>query len=395
MANSLSNILPKIYAAGLTALRENAVMPKLVRNYSGRIGTAQIKGNTIDIPKGVALTAAAVTPSNTPPANTDITPTTVQLTLDTWQEVDFHLNDQQLTQIEAADNFIPMEVSEAARALANKVDTSLLALYKDVYGAGGTVGTTPFASNSSQWSTGARKKLINQLAPLSGPFNIVLDPDAEANALALSTFQGANTRGSDVQMRTGQIGHVLGADWHVNQNISSHTAGTLTNGTGMAALVNDASYTVGESTVNIDASSLSGTVLAGDIFTVAGDTQQYVVTATGTASGNALAGMAFTPASKVAWADNAVVTFDGGGSGATNHVPNLAFHPDAFAFASAPIADSVIPLVGGTMISVPDPLSGINLRLSVTREHYQTTWRFDILYGVKTVRPEYAARIYG
>ena len=395
MANTLTSILPKIYAAGLTALRENAVMPRLVRNYSGRVGTAQIKGNTIDIPKGVALTAAAVSPSNTPPANTDITPTTVQLALDQWQEVDFHLDDQQLTQIDASDNFIPMEVSEAARALANKVDTSLLALYKDVYGAGGTVGTTPFASNSSAWTTGARKKLGNQLAPLGGPDNIVLAPDAEANARALSTGQGADTRGSDAQMRTGQIGFVLGADWNVNQNISAHTAGTLTNGSGMLAKINSGSVAVGDTSVNVDDSSLSGTVVAGDIFTVAGDTQQYVVTAGATAGSNAIAGLAFSPAAKVAWADNAVVTFDGGGSGATNHVPNLAFHPDAFAFASAPIADSMIPGVGGPMLSVPDAISGLNLRLSVTREHYQTTWRFDILYGVKTVRPEFAARIYG
>ena len=85
--------------------------------------------------------------------------------------------------------------------------------------------------------------------------------------------------------------------------------GTLSNGTGMLAKVNDATYTVGDFTVDIDDTSLTGTVVAGDIFTVAGDAQQYVVTAGATASGNAIAGMAFTPASKVAWADDAVITF--------------------------------------------------------------------------------------
>jgi hypothetical protein len=394
MANSLTNILPKVMAAALVTVRENAVMPRLVRNYSGRIGSGVAKGKTLDIPNGVALTASAVTPATTPPANNDITPTVTSLVLDQWQKVDFHLDDQQMTQIDASDSFIPMEVGEAARALTNVVDVSLLELYKDVYSASGTVATTPFASNATAW-TAARKLMIAEKAPQSGPFNLVLDPAAEQKALDLSTFQGANTRGSDSQMRTGQIGFVLGADWNVNQNIADHTPGTLTDGTGMLALVNDASYTVGESTVDIDATSLSGTVVVGDIFTVAGDAQQYVVTAGATAAANAIAGMAFAPASKVAWADNAQITFDGGATGATAHAPNLAFHPDAFAFASAPIADQMIPGLGGIMQTIVDPLSGLTFRLQVTREYMQTTWRFDVLYGVKTVRKEWASRIYG
>ena len=45
MANVLTAIIPKVMAAALLALRENSVMPRLVRNYSGRIATAQVKGN--------------------------------------------------------------------------------------------------------------------------------------------------------------------------------------------------------------------------------------------------------------------------------------------------------------------------------------------------------------
>jgi hypothetical protein len=393
MANTITSYIPTVLTAGLMALRENAVMPRLVRNYSGRIGTPQQHGNAIDIPKGAALTAAAVSPSNTPPANTDITTSTVQLTLNTWQEVDFHLDDQQLTQIDAQANFIPIEVSEAAKALGNKVDQDLLALYKDVWSAAGTFGTTPFASDSTAWTTGARKLLVNELSPI-GPWNIVLDPDAEANALALGTFQKANERGDGGRtMLTGEIGRVLGANWYVNQNVPTHTCGTLSNGTGMLAKVNDASYTVGESTVDIDDTSLTGAVAIGDVFTVAGDSQQYTVTATATASGNAITGMAFKPASKVAWSDNAVITFKDGATSNPDHVANLAFHPDAFAFAAAPIADSQVD--ADAQMVMTDPISGIPLRVEVTREHRQWTWRFDILYGVKAVREEYAARIAG
>ena len=211
--------------------------------------------------------------------------------------------------------------------------------------------------------------------------------------MGLSQVQAANTRGDDTTMRTGQIGSVLGATWHVNQSVPTHTCGTLNNGTGMLALVNDASYTVGESTVNVDQSSLSGAVAIGDIFTVAGDTQQYVITAVGTASGNALAGMAFTPTSQVAWADNAVVTFKDGGTSNPDHTPNLAFHPGAFGIAFArPEGESLNP---ANEMVVTDQVSGIPIRVKVTEEYYQRTYRLDVMYGVKTIRPEYAARIAG
>jgi len=44
---------------------------------------------------------------------------------------------------------------------------------------------------------------------------------------------------------------------------------------------------------------------------------------------------------------------------------------------------------------VTDQVSGIPIRVKVTEEYYQRTYRLDVMYGVKTIRPEYAARIAG
>ena len=86
-------------------------------------------------------------------------------------------------------------------------------------------------------------------------------------------------------------------------------SGTLSGTTGAGqALVNDASVTIGQTTIDLDDTSLTGTIVAGDSFTVAGDTQIYTCLTTGTASGNAISALAFTPAAEVAWANNAVVT---------------------------------------------------------------------------------------
>ena len=391
MANTLN--IPKIIARGLPTLRENAITPRLITDYSFMLGGPGSKGNVLTIPTGATQATATITPSNTPPSNVDHAAGSKTLTVDTHEGTYFHLTDQETTQIDKDQSFVPLQMSEAFKSIANSIDANVLALYKDVYAASGTFGTTPFASNLAAWTgSGARKLLIDQLSPL-GPWNVVLDPAAEGNLMGLSQVQAANTRGDDTTMRTGQIGSVLGATWHVNQSVPTHTCGTLTDGTGMLALVNDASYTVGESTVNVDATSLSGAVAIGDIFTVAGDTQQYVITAVGTASGNALAGMAFTPTSQVAWADNAQVTFKDGATSNPNHTPNLAFHPGAFGIAFArPEGESLNP---ANEMVVTDQVSGIPIRVKVTEEYYQRTYRLDVMYGVKTIRPEYAARIAG
>ena len=67
MANTLSNVIPQLLAMGLDALRERAVMPRLVnRSYDGM---AAEKGSTIDIPLSFDATVRNVTPAVTQAAN--------------------------------------------------------------------------------------------------------------------------------------------------------------------------------------------------------------------------------------------------------------------------------------------------------------------------------------
>lgn len=84
MANTLTTVIPQLLAQGLLALRQNAVMPRLVnRSYS--VDAAQ-KGSVVNIPIPSAVTAAAVTAAITVPANADQTPTQAQITLNQWYE---------------------------------------------------------------------------------------------------------------------------------------------------------------------------------------------------------------------------------------------------------------------------------------------------------------------
>ena len=387
MANTLSAAIPKILAQGLIALREFCVMPRLVNtDYATE---ARQKGDTIDVPIPSAIAVADVAPAAFAPNPADASLAKAQIQLSYWREAAFYLTDKDI--LEAMNGAMPMQASEAVRALANDVNAKIFTLYTGIYGFTGTPGTTPFGADVGA-ATGARKVLNKQLAPLN-PRYCVLDPDAEANALGLRAFQDASWRADGAGIVEGQIGRKLGFNFFIDQQTPTHIAGTLSDGSAHQALFNGGGspQTLGATTMNLDATTLTGTVVKGDVFTVAGDAQTYTVTSgPHTAAGNAIAGIAFAPAAKVAWADNAQVSFKG------THVVNLAFHRDAIALAVRRLEDAAVAAADReSMMSAVDPVSQLALRLEVRREHKRMRWSYDILYGVGLVRPELACRIAG
>ncbi len=381
MANSLTNVIPQLLAQGLMALREQSIMPRLVnRSYDSLAAQA---GSTIDVPIPSAITANAVTPGTTSQAVTDLSPTKSTITLNQWYEAAFTLTDEELKNVEV-NNLMPMQASEAIKALANNVDQYIMNLASSATNGisqnGGTAGTTPFASNLSAYLD-ARKELNNSAAPLDDRY-CVINPDAEANAIALEAFQNTAWRGDTDGIVRGNIGEKLGATWVVDQNVQTHIN---SNGTPTGFLVNNGSgYSAGDTTMTIDTGSNNPVV--GDIFTVAGDTVSHIVTAaTGGTS------VTFTPGLGAAVANNAALTFTASASAFTR---NILFHRDAFAFASRPLEDGM--MVGGdNVMSNVDPVSGLSLRVEVTREFKQTRVSYDILYGGALVRPELAALVLG
>lgn len=377
MANDLTNVTHKILARGLKVLREKAVMPRLVNSdYSDE---AKKKGDVINVPVPTAIGVSNVTPSNVLPAPVDYDPGTVAIPLEQWKKNDpFHLTDKELTQISASEHYLPMAAAESIRSLANTINAFIQAQYVGVYGYVGTAGTTPFSSDVTP-ATLARKVLNEQLCPKEMRRGVV-DFSAEAEMLALSQFADADKTMSNQVVMEGEIGRKYGIDWVSDDTVPLHTAGTAT-----GYLVNNASVAIGDTSVPVDTGSNDAVV--GDIFTVSGDTQTYVITAiTGSAPMTALT---FQPAAQVAWANNAPITFK------LSHRVNMVFHRDAFAFAMRPLLDSMLFTGGNHVAAMQDPQTGVVLRLELMRQYKQTVWEFDVLYGAKLIRPELACRIAG
>jgi len=376
MANTITAILDKILAGGLVTLREAAVMPRLTNtDYQG---AAAEQGDTIDVPIPKAQVVSTVAAAASNKAAADKSPSKVQISLDQWKTTDFHLTDKEMAEIDRNRHFVPMQTSEAARALANNVDTYIHNKYTGVYGYQGTAAVVPFSTVAT--TTGARKILNNQLAPGSQR-RLVMDPNAEDQALQLAAYSDLDKTGDFAVKIEGEIGRKFGIDHFMSQNVVSHTKGTA----GTDTLIGSTTA-IGVSTLAIVAGSAVGTIVIGDVFTIAGDSQTYVANSAITTT-SANQNVSIDPPLQVIASATSVITFK------ATHVVNLAFNRGAFAYVTRPMADD--PLNTNPTSTLVDNETGLTMRLEVVRQNKQNAWQFDILYGAQLVRPAFAARIAG
>lgn len=396
MGNTLTNILPKILARGLIVLRKKCIMPRLVN--SDFSAEAAKKGTTIDVPVPVAVATENVVPGTTGIAVGDATPGLVQVPLNHWkQNTPIHLTDKELAEVNANEHFLPMQLEEAVKALAGDINTDILSQYtgqyRGVYGWVGTAGTTPFGDNVGVSSaTGARKILNKQLCPPNDRRG-VLDYDAEAAALDLSSFSDAEKVMSAIVKMEGEIGRKFGVDWAADDDVPYHTAGTAV---GDTITIKDAA-SIGDVSINLTGDTQAATILRGDIISIAGHDQTYCVIGDASYAFGAdpytLASLGICPALKANLSGGEAVTIK------ASHRVNLVFHRDAFAFATRALEDAnaLSRIIGGSsqILSMQDPQTGLVLRLEVSRQHKQTVWEYDILWGAELVRPELACRLAG
>lgn len=118
--NDLSKVVDKLLAQGLLALRGTCVMPRLVNSDYSNLAAQQ--GASIDVPIPSAIKAQAVTPGATSQDTGDISPVSATIKLDRWMEAPFYLTDKDL--MEANRGVIPMQASEAVKAIANDVNAT-------------------------------------------------------------------------------------------------------------------------------------------------------------------------------------------------------------------------------------------------------------------------------
>jgi hypothetical protein len=307
------------------------------------------------------------------------------------------------------DDFAERVLKPRVSQLAASVDADVANAYKSIFQSVGTPGTVPA---TSLVLLQAQQKL-NESAAGMAPRYATVNPAANAGLVEgmKGLFNPVDTVSR--QFKNGMMGQgVLGLDEiNMSQSIVQHTTGSRS--TSDTILVNGAVSTQGQSTISLDGGTGSATINVGDVFTIAGvyavnpqtrqstgSLQQFVCTATATASSGAWTNVAisppiFTSANALATVDSfpandAAVTFVG--SASTQYPQNLVYHKDAITLATA---DLLLPQ--GVDMASRQVHNGISLR--VVRQYDinndRMPCRIDVLYGFSTIRPPMACRIWG
>lgn len=376
MPNTLTNLLPDIYVNLDVVSRElTGFIPAVTRDTGiERAAIGQVVRSFVAPAAASANNTAAVTPPDTG----DQTIGNRSFAITKSKHVPIRWNGEEQRGVNSGSgtrNVLLAQFQQAFRTLTNEMNADLAGLAVQASRAVGTFNATPFATAGVFSDAAAVEKVLaDNGAPLSD-LQLVINTTAGANFGGLqSRFDIQGTR--DL-MTQGIIGMNNNMTIRRSAGITAPTAGT-----GASYLVNQGGgYAVGATTIVVDTGT--GTILAGDIVTIAGN--GYVVA-------TALSGGSFTinaPGLITAVADNAPVAV------IAQTARNMAFARTALVLANR------LPALpeGGDMASdlatVVDPVSGLTFEIAEYKQFMQTSYHVRAAWGVGCTKSEHLALLIG
>lgn len=384
MANTLTNLIPELYNSLDVVSRELVGLIPAVS--SDMTFERAAVGQTVRSPVAPAATAGDITPGVTPPDDGDQTIGNVNMSITKARRVPVRWNGEQSLGLDnngpGRMNIMRDQFAQAMRTLTNEVEADLAALHIAASRAHGTAGTTPFGTAGDFTdATNALKILKDNGAPQSD-LHLIIDTSAGAKLLGLQSRY--DIAGDTTMQNQGIIVNKAGWDIRESAAIVTSTAGTAA-----SATTNNAGYAVGATVITL-ASAGTGTLVAGDVVTFAGDTNKYVI-----ASGDADVSNGGTitlaaPGLRVAMsaATKAITVVAAAAR-------NMAFSRNAIALATrAPALPSEGDLAVDRQI-ITDPRSGLSFEVSQYMQYRQVQYEVALAWGVKAVKPEHMALLLG
>lgn len=382
MANTLTNLIPEMQEALDTVSRELVGMIPAVAS-SMTLERVAV-GQTVRSPVAPAADAADITPATNAPDTGDQVIGNKDLTISKSRGVPVRWNGEQSRGLNTSgvsrNRLMRDQFAQAMRTLTNEIETDLVGLHVNASRAYGTAATTPFgtAGNFTDASF-ALKILLDNGAPLSDN-HLVLNTSAGAN---VKGFQAAaNIAGTDSIQRQGILLPLAGLDLRESAQIVSTTIGTAAN------YVTDTgtTYVVGTTTIHVDTGT--GTTVAGDTITFAGDTNKYVVS-TGFAGDGDSDVVIAEPGLRKTLADGVAMTV-----GATA-AHNMVFNRNAIILATRAPA---VPEEGDSAVDVmmlQDERSGLSFEVRMYKEYRRVHYEVGIAWGFKAVKDEHIGLLLG
>jgi hypothetical protein len=381
MANVLTDLAADIYKAADIVGRELVgVIPSATINADGSQNAAI--GQTVRSFATRAASAVDIAPSMTIPEGTDQTVDNKTLTLTKQRGVQIPFTGEDVRFLNGGAGFETVygaQVAQAMRALTNEIEADLAAeAYKNASRAVGTAGTTPFASDFDVIAE-ARQILVDNGMPVNdGRVSMVVNSLAGTKLRNLAQLQQANTSGGTELLRQGVLLDLQGAMVRESAGIQAHTKGTGT------SYQTSAAVSVGGTSVAVDTGS--GTVLAGDVVTFAGDANKYIVNTGIAAAGTLVLG---DTGARAAIADNTAMTIGNG------YTANIMLHQAALELAMRAPAKPLGGDAATEVMVVQDPASGLVFEIAVYKGFNKAMIQVGAVWGYKAWNSDGIAVIMG
>ena len=380
MANVLDDLAGDIYKAADVVGREltGAITASTINaNGSDRVAV----GDTVRSHFTREAVEVDVTPSMSTPEGTDQTVDNKTATISKSKAIQIPWTGEDIRSVNNGSGYATIygdQIAQAVRRLANLVEIDAnIEIARNASRAVGAGGTTPFGTNQDIINE-ARQILVDNGAPTNdGRTSMVMNTSASTKFRNLSNLYKVNEAGSDSLLRQGILQDISGIMMRETGNAYAHTKGT---GTGY--LVNDAGIVVGQRAIAADTGS--GTILAGDVVTFAGDDNQYVT--------SGLAGGTLTlneTGARTAFANNDAITVG------SSYNANFVMHQAAHEIIMRPPA---VPDGGDTAVDsmiIQDPRSGLVFEVRMYKGYRKQMIEVALAWGVKAWLPKYIALVQG
>lgn len=386
MANTLTNLVPDLYAALDVVSRELVGMIPSV-TMDARVDRAA-EGQSVRVPIVPTNSSSSITPAMSVPAAADQTIDNVAIVINKAKAVPFSWEGNEQVGLNSGvgyGNIRVNQIAQAMRTLVNEIEADLCGLQSSFSRAYGTAATTPFGTAGDFTDASQVLKILKDNGSPLFDNQLVVNTSAGANFLGK---QGNSSVQFDASiMRQGVFQTVSGMDIRESGQVVTQTAGAMASATTSASAL-----TVGQTVLPL-ATAGTGQVAAGDVITLANDTNKYVVTSVSFAGANPASGDTITIAAPgllkaQASATRAITVI-------ATSARNMAFNRSAIVLATRMPQRPQEGDMALDVMTIQDPRSGLAFEVSIYPGYRKIRYEIALAWGVKNIKPAHTALLLG
>jgi len=382
MTNTLTDLIPVMYKGLDTVARELVGFTRAVQLDASAEDVAV--GQVINVPIVPKNTTSDITPAAIPsePAGQDIG--YVPMAITKSKKASIGWNGEQMKGYKTNGSYektLSDQFAQAVRAVIADVEGDLATEALRASRYVGTPNSTPFgtAGDMSDFAN-VRKVLEDNGSPLTD-LHLVLNSAAIANIRGkMSNLFKVNEAGTDYILRTGGFFDIDGLTIHQSAFIKSPAVGT-----GSGYTTDSTGYAVGSTSITLTTGT--GTILAGDVIQFADDPNYYTVK-TGIAAPGAIEIEAPGLVQEIPASAKDVTVV-------AKSARNIGLHRSALILLARQPAMPDGGDLADDVIAITDPVSGITLQVAKYRQYRQVSYEVGLAWGVKTIKPEFIAGLFG